>query len=106
MAAMAKAMHLYQISNYVEARDAFNQVIILKPSWLHPSLALAEVNLKLYCFDEAERAALRAEQLLKPDTPVDLKLKTKLTLIEAVVRNPISKQLKTAVKKLEDVSLF
>lgn len=106
MAAMAKGVNLYQKSNYIEARDIFNQVTLLKPTWLHPLIAVAEVNLRLYCFDEAERFAARAEQLIKSDTQRKLQQKLKLALLESRARSKNEKQLEICVNQCQEVSLY
>ncbi|XP_046427826.1 tetratricopeptide repeat protein 37 isoform X2 [Neodiprion fabricii] len=102
MAAMAKAVNLYQSANFIEARDTLNHVVFLKPNWLHPWVALAEVNLKLYCFEEAERAAARANQLIKPDTPCKIELKIQLAMFEAISRTANSKDLTISMEMIED----
>ncbi|XP_046485171.1 superkiller complex protein 3 isoform X1 [Neodiprion pinetum] len=102
MAAMAKAVNLYQSANFIEARDTLNHVVFLKPNWLHPWVALAEVNLKLYCFEEAERAAARANQLIKPDTPCKIELKIQLAMFEAISRTANSKDSTISMEMIED----
>ncbi|XP_046597387.1 tetratricopeptide repeat protein 37 isoform X2 [Neodiprion lecontei] len=102
MAAMAKAVNLYQSANFIEARDTLNHVVFLKPNWLHPWVALAEVNLKLYCFEEAKRAAARANQLIKPDTPSKIELKIQLAMFEAISRTANSKDSTISMEMIED----
>ncbi|XP_046745121.1 tetratricopeptide repeat protein 37 isoform X2 [Diprion similis] len=102
VAAMAKAVNLYQNANFIEARDTLNHVVFLKPNWLYPWVTSAEVNLKLYCFEEAERAAARANRLIKPDTPGKLELKIQLIMFEAISRNANSIDSRFSMEMLED----
>ncbi|XP_012257142.2 tetratricopeptide repeat protein 37 isoform X1 [Athalia rosae] len=102
MAAMAKGVDLCQKDQLIESRDILNKVALVKPNWLYPWLALAEVNLKLYCFEETERNALRAEQLMTLQTSDKLQHRVKLILIEAMVKSSNSNQVKAAIKKCEE----
>ncbi|XP_063995924.1 superkiller complex protein 3 [Diachasmimorpha longicaudata] len=93
----AKAMHLWQENNVIDARDLLNQVVAINPKQFYAWIALAEANQILYCWEDAESAALEASKYLK-NKHVELKRRIDMIFVEAVVRGGNRSRCPDAVK--------
>ncbi|XP_015109958.1 tetratricopeptide repeat protein 37 isoform X2 [Diachasma alloeum] len=81
----AKAMHLWQESNVIDARDLLNQAVSTNPKQFYAWIALAEANKSLYCWGDAESAAAEASRHLK-NKHEELQRRVDMIFVEAVVR--------------------
>ena len=102
----AKAVHIYETGNSIDARNILSHLVSVKPKWFHAWLLLSKIDIMLYCWEDAETAALHALKLLPEGDPHNLRNQINLLLLESLIKNPNKLKWKKAESSFGDVSLF
>ncbi|KAJ8681556.1 hypothetical protein QAD02_017348 [Eretmocerus hayati] len=91
LAYFAKAAHLYDTGNLIDARNILSHLVNAKPKWFHAWLLLCKIDILLYCWEDAESAALQALRLTPEGDPHNLHTVINLLLLEALIKssNPL-----------------
>ncbi|XP_076666464.1 superkiller complex protein 3 isoform X3 [Andrena cerasifolii] len=102
IAAIAKAMYLKKADNLIPAREILKDILLVKPYSVHGWIILSEINMKLYCWKDAENAirqALNCEEHIAGD---DLAYEMELILMEAMSRTNNKQKWEIALQMCEN----
>ncbi|KAL7288696.1 hypothetical protein TKK_0017421 [Trichogramma kaykai] len=100
----AKAVNLYETENLIDSRNILNQLVAIKPKWFHVWLLLGKINIKLYCWEEAEYAATNALSLVPEGDPHKLIPAINIILLESLIKSGNELKVKKAEEIFEELS--
>ncbi|NP_001153421.1 tetratricopeptide repeat domain 37 isoform X1 [Nasonia vitripennis] len=100
----AKAVYLYQTRSLINARNILSHLVHVKPKWFHAWLLLGKIDISLYCWEDAETAALHAEKLIPEGDPQNLRHVINLLLLEALIKSSNKLKWMKAESKFEELS--
>lgn len=86
IATVTKAIYLKKSNDLITAREILKDMLVLKPHSIHGWMALSEISMKLYCWEDAEIAAKRILEIKEYKLKDELKYKMELILVEAMSR--------------------
>lgn len=105
-AKIAKALDLAKSGNLIIARDILKDILVSKPRSVCGWMALNQINMKLYCWEDAEVAAKRVLDMKKYKIKNKLLYKMKETLVEAASLTNDKSKWETAFRMCEQVRIL
>ncbi|XP_011495670.1 PREDICTED: tetratricopeptide repeat protein 37 [Ceratosolen solmsi marchali] len=100
----AKAVYFYEIKNLIDARNILSHLVNVKSKWFHAWLLLSKIDIMLYCWEDAEIAALHAQKLIPEGSSCDLNNTINLLLLESLIKNSNRTKWKKAEAKFDELS--
>lgn len=101
----AKAVQLYEERNLIDARNILSTLVSIKPKWFHAWLLLGKIDITLYCWEDAEAAALQAQKLVPEGDPHNLRHMIDLLLLEALIKSSNKLKWKKAEANFNEVRI-
>lgn len=105
-AKIAKALDLAKSGNLIIARDILKDILVSKPRSVRSWMALNQISMKLYCWEDAEFAAKRVLDIKKNKIKDKLLYKMKETLVEATSLTNDKSKWETAFRMCEQVRIL
>lgn len=105
IATVTKAIYLKKSNDLITAREILKDMLVLKPHSIHGWMALSEISMKLYCWEDAEIAAKRILEIKEYKLKDELKYKMELILVEAMSRCNDKHKWETALQIYEQVRI-
>ncbi|XP_066601814.1 superkiller complex protein 3 [Prorops nasuta] len=102
---IAKSIFLKETKEFVKARTCLNRAAVIKPTSFYAWFLLAEINTRLYCWDDAGNAAEHALKMVNDEFNSQFKQRLLLILIESLSRSLKKQNLKTAITMCEKMML-
>jgi hypothetical protein len=99
----ARAVYLYEMKNLIDARNILSHLVNVKSKWFHAWLLLAKIDIMLYCWEDAEVAALHAQKLIPEKCTHNLQNTINLLLLEALIKSSNNTKWKKAEAKFDEV---
>ncbi|CAL7935450.1 unnamed protein product [Xylocopa violacea] len=87
IATIAKAIHLEKSDNLITAREILKDLLTLETRSSYGWMALSEISMRLYCWEDAEIAAKRTLEIKDHTIKDELLYKMELMLLESVSRS-------------------
>ncbi|XP_076247155.1 superkiller complex protein 3 [Calliopsis andreniformis] len=100
-AVIAKAMHLKKTDNLITAREVLKDIFITRPHSLYGWIVLSEINIRLYCWEDAENTIRQALKCKESKITNKLLYEMELILIEALARSSNKQKWKAALQLCE-----
>ncbi|XP_058800397.1 tetratricopeptide repeat protein 37 [Phymastichus coffea] len=100
----AQSVYLYKTDNLIDARNILSKLVSVKPKWFHAWYLLSIVDVKLYCWEDAECAAQHAQKIIPEGDPHKLLGRINLILLEALVKSPSKLKWKRAEALFDNLS--
>ncbi|XP_076761595.1 superkiller complex protein 3 isoform X2 [Xylocopa sonorina] len=101
IATVAKAIHLEKSDNLITAREILKDLLTLETRSLYGWMALCEISMRLYCWDDAEIAAKRTLEVKDHKIKDELLYKIELMLLESVSRSTDQSKWEIALQMCE-----
>lgn len=105
-AKIAKVLDLAKSGNLIIARDILKDILVSTPRSVRGWMALSQINMKLYCWEDAEVAAKRVLDMKKYKIKNKLLYKMKETLVEAMSLTNDKSKWETAFRMCEQVRIL
>ena len=102
-AKIAKVLDLAKSGNLIIARDILKDILVSTPRSVRGWMALSQINMKLYCWEDAEVAAKRVLDMKKYKIKNKLLYKMKETLVEAMSLTNDKSKWETAFRMCEQI---
>ncbi|XP_076474936.1 tetratricopeptide repeat protein 37 isoform X2 [Bombus vancouverensis nearcticus] len=102
-AKIAKALDLAKSGNLIIARDILKDILVSTPRSVYGWMALSQISMKLYCWEDAEVAAKRVLDMKKSKIKNKLLYKMKETLVESTSLTNDKSKWETALRMCEQI---
>ncbi|KZC12335.1 PREDICTED: tetratricopeptide repeat protein 37 [Dufourea novaeangliae] len=100
-AAIAHAVYLEKTDSLIAARQILKNILTLKPHMLYCWIILGEINVRLYCWEDAENAMRQALKLIKHEINDELLYKMEVIMMDSMSRSNNKQKWETALQMCE-----